>query len=69
MVGALHDFPKFYELHLGDFSIIIDIDLIKELLGGELAELSFPMLYGLLLVDTLAAINIKYLERLSHFKQ
>ena len=68
-MGSLDDFPKFYEFDFRDFAVVIDIDLIKEFLGGELAKLCLPMLDCLFLINTLTAVNVEYLEGLLYLYQ
>ena len=55
--------PELYELFLRDFSIIIKIDSIKELICGYLAKSHLrPMFLRLGPINRLAAVLIKDLE-------
>ena len=66
VTGSLHHTPEVNEFVKTDLAIVVNIDLAKELIGGNSTERALPMLEGLVLVNCIAAIDIENTEHLSH---
>ena len=59
MASALDHLPKGQEFSKFYCSVLVHVDLIEELSGGNLGKASLPVLQSLSFVNLLAAINIE----------
>ena len=57
--GGLDNLPELHKLLFCDFAIAVDVDLVKELIGREAPKAFLPVLEGLVLVNSMAVINVK----------
>ena len=63
MSGALDYLPEFDELLLGDLAVIVEVDGVEELVGGDLPEADLrPVFLRLAPVDRLIAVLVEDLE-------
>ena len=63
--GGLYHCPELDKLLFCDFAIAVDVDLVKELIGREAPEAFLPVVEGLVLVDSIAVINVKDIKDLT----
>ena len=66
MACSLDDPPESLELFQTDLSIVVDIDLREELISRDSTERVFPVLKGLVLINCIAAIDVKNSKNISH---
>ena len=65
MSGALDYLPEFDELLLGDLAVIVEVDGVEELVGGDLPEADLgPVFLRLAPVDRLIAVLVEDLEHI-----
>ena len=63
MSGALDYLPEFDELLLSDLAVIVEVDGVEELVGGDLPEADLrPVFLRLAPVDRLVPVLVKDLE-------
>ena len=67
MPGALDYLPELDELVLGDLPVVVEVDRVEELVGGDLPEAHLrPVLCRLAPVDRLVAVLVENLEHVLH---
>ena len=67
MPGALDYLPEFDELLLGDLAVIVEVDGVEELVGGDLPESDLrPVFLRLAPVDRLVPVLVEDLEHVLH---
>ena len=67
MPGALDYLPEFDELLLGDLAVIVEVDGVEELVGGDLPEADLrPVFLRLAPVDRLVPVLVEDLEHVLH---
>ena len=67
MPGALDYLPEFEELLLGDLAVIVEVDGVEELVGGDLPEADLrPVFLRLAPVDRLVPVLVEDLEHVLH---
>ncbi len=65
MSGALHDLPELQEFIECDLAISVEVNCVKEFVGGYLSEAHLgPVLLRLGAVDGLVAVFVENLEDL-----
>lgn len=63
MSGAFDYLPEFDELLLGDLAVIVEVDGVEELVGGDLPEADLgPVFLRLAPVDRLVPVLVEDLE-------
>lgn len=67
MSGAFDYLPEFDELLLGDLAVIVEVDGVEELVGGDLPEADLgPVFLRLAPVDRLVPVLVEDLEHVLH---
>ena len=67
MPGPLDYLPEFEELLLGDLAVIVEVDGVEELVGGDLPEAHLrPVFLRLAPVDRLVPVLVEDLEHVLH---
>ena len=66
MASSFNNFPETDELIERDLSIVIYINSVEQFSSRNLAESALPMVYGLVLVDRVASIDVKDPEHILH---
>ena len=59
VTGALDSLPEFLELRQTNFTVIVHVDLSKELFGRDSAKGALPVFHGLVFVDSVTLVDIK----------
>ena len=66
---GLDNLPELHKLLSCNLAIAVDIDLVKELIGGEATEAPLPMVKSLVLVDSMALIHVKDIKDFIDFRK
>ena len=67
VAGRFDDLPKIKELRVLNHAIVVNVDLVKEFLGRNFCEASFPVVQRLLLVNFLGVVEVETGKHFSHF--
>jgi len=66
VTGTLHGLPELNELFRTNFTVVVHVDLRKELFGRDPAKGTFPVFHGLGLVNSVATIDVKDAKNFVH---
>lgn len=67
MTSTFDNFPKSKKLCFFDGSILVYVDLVEKLCGGNFGKTGLPMLQGLSLIDYITAVDVENCENFINF--